>query len=311
MAKPKLPETNSTRQVIFLGRGMTCDTGAFIFDIDAEVLRKLSGGAQHLYVTLRRLADGRSGELAINGNPLDWRYIARQAGMGRDLWQKYLRELRLAGLVWRKRERVPHYLDGRKRQVLGRAHYFVRRQAHIPENIKNQPILLMPDSPTVGESGTQYIQKHPEPYARVACAVDSPFKSGGETHTSSSKSTCKPGDDDFDIFCEPEAPEVLGHIDRIQTKAGTTLVNKGHDPDFVAEAIELIHQRAMEFGSSPATANYYVIAFEALMENSEEIEIVEASLRYKENLREAEQDDLREEEEQRKPKPKKKKDGGA
>jgi hypothetical protein len=135
----------------------------FIVDIEASLLKRnarLSKAARSLYGTMCGLADGKTKELAINGHPLDWSYIAREAEIGRCSWLKYLRELTIAGLVRTERERVTRIVDGRKRVVFGRAHYFVPRQAISEENIKKQPILLRSISSTVQEVDPQDFQKH-------------------------------------------------------------------------------------------------------------------------------------------------------
>jgi len=143
----------------------------FICDIPASLLKRsteLSQGARMLYLAMRGLANGKTGELAIRSNPLDWKFIARHAEIGRDLWQRFLRELLASGYVTRERERVEHYKGGRKRIVLGRARYFVLKQ---PRTLKKPTILLMPDSSTVGESGTQFFSE--TPYRDVVFAVTS------------------------------------------------------------------------------------------------------------------------------------------
>lgn len=135
----------------------------FIVDVDASFLKRnahLSKAARNLYGTMRSLADGKTGELSINGNPLDWQYIARQAEIGRYSWLKYLEELRVAGLVQVQRERVMRVIDGRRRVVLGHAHYFVLRQAVSQENSKIGCFLLRSDSSTVQEADPQDSQKH-------------------------------------------------------------------------------------------------------------------------------------------------------
>ena len=111
-----------------------------------------------LYLTMRALANGKTGELAIRGNPLDWRFISQRAEIGRDVWYRLLAELLASGYVTRERERVAHYRDGRKRIVLGRAHYFVHKQ---PKTIKNPCILLVSDSSTLEESGAQISSETP------------------------------------------------------------------------------------------------------------------------------------------------------
>ncbi len=133
----------------------------FICDVPATMLKrsaKLSRGARLLYLTMRSLANGKTGELAIRGNPLDWRYISKQAEMCRNVWQRCLKELILAGHVTRDHEIVEHYKDGRKRMVWGRARYFAHRQ---PKTIEVPTILPMPLSCTVEGKGTQISSESP------------------------------------------------------------------------------------------------------------------------------------------------------
>jgi hypothetical protein len=168
----------------------------FICDVPAKMLRRnkqLSKGARMLHGTMRGLANGRTGELAIRGNPLDWKFIAREAEIGRDQWQRLLRELLAAGYVTRERERVEHYANGRRRVVLGRARYFVHKQ---PKPLKKPSVLLMPDSPTVEESGTQVFSKTPYCQERSASPVRE-LKAVGEKHTKSSSGSPATPDDDF------------------------------------------------------------------------------------------------------------------
>lgn len=83
----------------------------------------LSKAARNLYVTMGALANGKTGELAIKGSPLDWQYICRRAEIGRYTWLKALKELIAAGYVSCERKRVFVYRNGRKRVVLGRAQF--------------------------------------------------------------------------------------------------------------------------------------------------------------------------------------------
>jgi hypothetical protein len=133
----------------------------FIVDVPASFLKRsagLSKDARQLYGTMRALANGKTGELAIRGNPLDWRYIVRHAEMGRDRWQWALKELLAGGLASRERERVVIHKDGRKRVVWGRVRYFVHKQ---PKSTKKPMILPMPDSSAAEESGTQSSSETP------------------------------------------------------------------------------------------------------------------------------------------------------
>jgi Helix-turn-helix domain len=50
--------------------------------------------------------------------------------------------------------------------------------------------------------------------------------------------------------------------ERIKTRAQTTLEKRGHDPAFVTQVLNLIQKRARKTNTTPATANYYVTAFD-------------------------------------------------
>jgi len=150
----------------------------FIIAIDAAVLRQsrkkssafdLSPRAVQVYMTMRALGNGKTGHLAIRGTPLDWRYIARQARVGRDVWQAALRELIWKGWVTRKPERVEIYRNGRKRVVWGRCHYWVHKQPQVAPSSKiaQKPYILpMPDPTAAEEPGTQIISETPRVLVR-------------------------------------------------------------------------------------------------------------------------------------------------
>jgi hypothetical protein len=238
----------------------------FICDVPAKMLKRckeLSKGARMLHGTMRGLANGKTGELAIRGNPLDWKFIAREAEIGRDQWQRLLRELLAAGYVTRERERVEHYASGRKRIVLGRARYFVHKQ---PKHIKKTSILLMPDSPTVEESGTQVFQKHLEPSPRGVGGRSSSVSFLEPQGTESSSPTEKPDDD----------PLIL-----LRAKAEETLCKKYHlqmvgiecYPEMVSISLDHIMERIVEHGQPIGSPNYIVKAFENLWGSREYNEV--------------------------------------
>jgi len=172
----------------------------FMVDIPASLLKrnaKLSRDARRLYLTMRGLANGKTGELAIRGCPLDWRYISRQAEMGRDAWQRAVKELIVAGLVVRKRDRVTTYRDDRRRVVLGRARYFVHREARAGQrakSAKNSRILLVPGFSTVEESGTQISSNTPIGTRPTSDGLS--FQASG-SERENSRSSSSAFDDDF------------------------------------------------------------------------------------------------------------------
>src|ERR1700722_10047336 len=68
----------------------------FIVDVPAPMLKRhfqLSMNARRLYMTLRALAEGTTGELKINGQWLRAKAIESAAEMGRDVRLAAMREL--------------------------------------------------------------------------------------------------------------------------------------------------------------------------------------------------------------------------
>jgi hypothetical protein len=102
----------------------------FVVDTPAKMLRRnehLSKNARRLYLAMRALADGRTGELRIGGRWLRAEAIDAAAEMCRDIRMRGMRELAAAGLVSFERERLLRVVRGRRREVLGRTRYVVHR----------------------------------------------------------------------------------------------------------------------------------------------------------------------------------------
>jgi hypothetical protein len=267
---------------------------SFICDIPAHLLKRsteLSRGARNLYATMRALANGKTGELAIRGNPLDWRFIARRAEIGRDLWQRLLRELLASGYVTRERERVEHYRHGRKRIVLGRARYFVHK---LPKTIRKPSILLMPDSSTVGESGTQIISE--TPYRGTASVVDVVSASErSEKGNQPSSSPCGHDDDSRETSVDSLTNLLLTDEDQIlvrnvQARLHTQYPraydrNKSRvdDPAFIQEAICVVDGR----GHSAISVSdaYFASGISKILDCEMDMLALSATLARKEKLR--------------------------
>jgi hypothetical protein len=203
----------------------------FVVDMPARTLKKMPGlskNARRLYGAMRALANGRTGELAIRSNPLDWRYIARQAEMGRDVWQHSLNELMAVGLASRERETVTIYKSGRRRVVWGACHYFVYRQ---PKTTKKPYILPMPDSSAAEESGTQVFSETPTS-ARLGSAGS-----------------------DF-VVSEAEREKSSSPADRLDDFKKITLA-KCKDPDgILSTALDIIIDRARGSGINVTSPRY-------------------------------------------------------
>lgn len=138
----------------------------FIVDAPAPMLRrsnelKLSKHARHLYMTMRALANGKTGELRIRDHWLRADYIDREAEMCRNVRLPAMRELIAAGFVSVERERVLRLINGRKRFVMGRCHYFVHRNPVNVKASKKPQILLKSLSRTVQERDPQYVSNPP------------------------------------------------------------------------------------------------------------------------------------------------------
>jgi hypothetical protein len=215
--------------------------------------KKISKAARSLYGTLRGLANGKTGELAIRGNPLDWKFIALEAEIGRDQWQRLSRELIVSGYFTRKRERVELYTNGRKRNVLGRARYFVHKQ---PKPLNKPNILLTPDCPTVGESGRQFSSETPHGPARSVSPLSEERKSCERIRTKSSPgSPITPGDDFQANSLESKNNSFLSEDDRALLALVRKRLRERNEPlyrqfleqilddDFLMAAVELIDFR--------------------------------------------------------------------
>ena len=254
-----------------MNRAATCpkeNARLFIVDVPASLLKrnpKLSRDARRLYLTMRGLANGKTGELAIRGCPLDWRYISRQAEMGRDAWQRAVRDLIAAGLVVRKRERVTIYRGGRRRVVLGRARYFVHRQARAAKQAKSEKdsrILLMPGFSTVEESGTQISSNTPYGSEEVSNTRNNSYLV--ESERKSSKAPAP--DDDFcslNPFLSEEDANTIRGIRRNLAETNPWLAKELQldtiSDDWLAIAMDHIEARGQGRISSPI--QYFTRAF--------------------------------------------------
>jgi hypothetical protein len=266
----------------------------FICDISAGLLKQsteLSRGARMLYITMRALANGKTGELAIRGNPLDWKFIAQRAEICRDLWQRFSRELRASGYVTCVRERVEQYRDGRKRIVLGRARYFVHRQ---PKTVKKPSILLMPDSSTVEESGTQISSK--TPYCGAASVVEAVPGSEEVKEGKQPSSSPRPDDDGSRVSSldSKATPFLTGEdqilVQNVQARlraqypqAYDRNKDRVDDPAFIQEAICMIDGRGHSAISVPDA--YFASGIAKILDCEMDMLALLEVLPRKENLR--------------------------
>ena len=107
----------------------------FIVDAPAKMLRRnehLSKNARRLYLSMRALANGKTGELKVNGRWLRAKAFDAAAEMCRDVRLTAMRELVAAGLVTYDFEMAVRFIGGRRRAVRSRARYTVHRTAQKP-----------------------------------------------------------------------------------------------------------------------------------------------------------------------------------
>jgi hypothetical protein len=153
----------------------------FIVDAPAPMLRRsteFSKNARILYMTMRAMADGRTGQLRIGTRWLLATAIDSAAEMCRDNRMCAMRELIALGLVTAERERVSRIIKGRERVVLGRTKYTV----HKPNT------LLRSISSTVEEIDSQDVPKAPAVPSDCGCASSEDCVSDPRA-SSSSRST--------------------------------------------------------------------------------------------------------------------------
>lgn len=149
----------------------------FIVDIDSSVVRELSRHADHLYHALRRLADGKSGELRIGGRWLKATRFDKEAKMCRDTRLPAMRELRDKGLVTVERPRVHRTIDGRVRAVAGGVHYTVHRQPvdlrdHHKAKDSSKVDLQKSVSTTIVNTDPQFLSNPPSTAGAGSVGVD-------------------------------------------------------------------------------------------------------------------------------------------
>jgi hypothetical protein len=103
----------------------------FLVGAPAPVLKKHPGFSKHarqLYVTLRALADGKTGELRIRERWLKATVFDSAAEMCKRVRLRAMRELIAAGLVTTERPRIWCTIGGPTRAVAGPSRYTVYRE---------------------------------------------------------------------------------------------------------------------------------------------------------------------------------------
>jgi hypothetical protein len=135
----------------------------FIVDMDASLFKKfpqLSRNAQHLYVNLRFLADGKTGELRHKDRTwMKATFIQKKSGLCRNVRLRSMAELISVGLVVLERPRKMQMIEGRLRAVSGGSQYTVFKspQAQVDRkpNDSSKVPLQKSRSSTVEEKDSQ------------------------------------------------------------------------------------------------------------------------------------------------------------
>ncbi len=228
---------------------------------------QLSREARYVYLGLRGLANGRTGALAIKGNPLDWRYICKQLEIGRYTWLWVRKDLIAAGLLSENRLRVIRFKDGRKREVLGETTYYVHKQPLAPKTDKKPRILLKSDSPNKGESDPQSFKDTLTGRGQSVSGVsllEKAEKGRGKNH----HLLLQPQEPDDDVVPTPEKT-LVGQAEEI--------LMRGEDEDhrpYVQRALEIVETRAFNLGKKPVTPAYYVAGYHNVRESKKDWEVV-------------------------------------
>jgi hypothetical protein len=267
---------------------------SFICDVPAKMLKRstqLTRDARLLYGTMRALANGKTGELAIRGNPLDWRFICRQAEIGRLKWLKARRELIAAGYVTFERERLYNYRGGKKRTVLGRAHYFVHRQ---PITVKNPLFAVKSDSCTVHQSDPQISSETPHHNRAfavgVACEQKKLLRGVRKSSSPTSDDDGSPvtsSDSNANPFCSEEDETLIRNVQAMlrvrYPQAYDRNKDRVDDPLFIQEAISLIDERGESAISVPDA--YFASGIAKILDCEKDLLNLSELVKRKEHLR--------------------------
>lgn len=192
---PRMPASISR------GRFTTHDSGKFIADVEASLLKKNSRVSKHarrLYGTLRALADGKTGELRICGRWLKATIFDKAAEMCKRVRLSAMRELIAEGYVAMERPLIRREIAGRSRAVLGACQYRVLKvpKPKTDQNSKDSSRvhLLGCISCTVQEMHQQVLSTTPSEVPGSVLSSDG--KNSVREHTSSSSKAPATLDDD-------------------------------------------------------------------------------------------------------------------
>lgn len=274
-ARPALALGNSAHAVPVIAHHKHARRCEFIVDAPAKMLRRnahLSKNARRLYLGMRALADGKTGELRNGDHWYDAKEIDYAAEMCRDIRMPCMRELVAAGLASFERERIVRKVRGRRREILGRTRYTVHRpptelsrESFAPTRAKPR-VLLQSISSTVEEIDSQVFPEAPIPVG--SGFSDSPFQGksdGEETSSSSSPPSAKRDDDSLP---PPDGEDLEANIQRHIEKAKNLLLRKGWPADVADATVHLIEERSDRSGTIPTSAQYFIASAQAAMADS-------------------------------------------
>jgi hypothetical protein len=266
------PRIFQFRRGKYVGRRFTRDGAPkpFVVDAKATMLKrnsKLSKHARQLYMTLRALADGKTGELRIEGRWLKATFFDREAEMCRVVRLVAMRELIAAGLVSLNRPRVRRIIGGRSRVVMGEAQYTVFREAK-PKNEEkpkdsSKVCLQKSVSRSVQETDRQILPKPPLG-ASTGFGVED-FDRVGERSDTESSSKAPASDDDLRA-----RERAIKSLESKKAEAKTILLSKGHYTCEVEIALMRVSDLAAAKGSVPRSASYFVTSVERALEDFHE-----------------------------------------
>jgi hypothetical protein len=136
----------------------------YIVDVEAQHLRcnpDMSKDARDVYNAMRSLGDRKTGALKIGDRWLKASAIYKAAELCRDRGMIAVRELVALGRASWERHRVERVIQGRRRVVLGRVHYYVHREPIIRKTAQTRPFLLQSISSTVEKIDRQFLSNPP------------------------------------------------------------------------------------------------------------------------------------------------------
>ncbi len=268
--------SSSARQEVQRVRRKADNSGKpFIVDTSATMLKKnelLSRNARQLYLTMRALADGKTGELRIGGRWLKATVFDRAAEMCKNTRLPAMRELIASGFVTLDRPRIWRTIGGRMRAVAGRPEYTVHRKPvpknHRKANHSSKVHLQESISSTVQEMNSQVLPNPPFSPGVVVSGGIPGSESILATAMGHNHQNLHPADDGFSASPSKNFTET----------AKTFLLSKGHDSRMVDIALARVADLAGAKKKIPRSPAYFVTSVERAFADPEERAAIEAVL---------------------------------